>query len=37
MAEYDRNAAKGLDGILDKVLLGVVVLLGLVALIFFVL
>lgn len=37
MVEYDRNAAKGLDSLLDKVLIGVVVLLALVALIFFVL
>lgn len=35
--EYDRNSAKGLDHILDKVLIGVVVLLALVALIFFIL
>jgi len=34
---YDRNSAKNLDGLLDKVLIGVLVLLGLVALIFFVL
>ena len=35
--EYERNAAKGLDKVLDRVLVGVVVLLALVALIFFVL
>jgi len=37
VAEYDRNAAERLDGILERVLLGVLVLLGLVALVFFVL
>jgi len=35
--EYDRNAAKGLDHILDKVMIGVVLLLAVVALVFFVL
>lgn len=34
---YERNSGRELDGVMDKVLIGVVVLLALVALIFFVL
>lgn len=34
---FERNSGKALDGVFDKVMIGVLVLLGLVALIFFIL
>lgn len=37
MSEHDDGRAKALDGLFDKVMIGVLLLMGLVALIFFVL